>query len=101
MRARSAAGGYEPSGLSVKRVAPGTASRPQPPRRSQRPVAAAGADPAPAWIFVDGSRTERRFRRALAEQGIAAERTTPGRFVVYQPERRVVPEEFPPETFER
>lgn len=55
------------------------------------------AAPRPAYVFVRGSKTSVRFEIALARAGVLHRRVeTPDRgFVVYLPERRVLPEDLP------
>jgi hypothetical protein len=70
-------------------VAPTTDSR-YPPY-----VAAVEAAPAPADVFLRGTRTDTAFANGLAARGIAAARFTSGPWVVYVPARPVRPTAVP------
>ena len=48
----------------------------------------------PAWVFVEGSRTEIHFRRALIRLKVRYERVRRGGFVLYFPARRILPREL-------
>lgn len=49
----------------------------------------------PAYVFVRGTRTDPLFRELLTAQGVTFVRTEVGAFVVYEPDRNVIPDQVP------